>query len=400
MKIPSTLFSASLCLPDNAMAFELSKEIRAAAPDQAVLETEDYSFDPIGFADAGGCELVVRDEAYGHWKAEWTDNQIETSPRNAVFDVLWQGRRLTLIVAQNQECGRNWIIVGPRIVDCEKFFAAVCRWNTCGDAAITVFDEGYFERDEELLEEIRQSSLSDLALEPGIRRALEEDVLAFFDQREMYASSGLSWKRGVIFYGPPGNGKTQTIRAIVSQARASCIYVRSLWGYRLPPEGAIKRIYQRARETAPCIVVLEDIDTLVRENSRSYFLNELDGVRSLDGVMTIATTNHLDKLDIALKERPSRFDLKIEFPNPEAEMRAAYLGEPLCLTKLSSELATDVVRRTDGMSFAGLQEFVRATTAKHLRVLDLGRALEETLTAMGRPKAEKPKKKKKKSGSK
>lgn len=385
------------------MAFELSKEIRAAAHDQTVLETEDYDFDPIGFADSGGCELVIRDDSNGHWEARWDDNQIDMKPRNAVMDVVWRGNRLTLAVAKNSDCGRNWFIVGKDVALCEKFFAAVCKWNSDGDNAICVYDEGFFERDEDLREEIKERKLEQMVLEPTIRRRLTQDVLEFFTQKEWYVTLGLPWKRGVILHGPPGNGKTQTIRALINEASVATIYVRSLFGYRTSPEQSIKRIYARAREMAPCIVVMEDIDSMLMDRYRSYFLNELDGMRNLDGVMTIVTTNHLDKLDVAIRDRPSRFDVKIEFANPDAEMRAAYLGEPLFLTKLKPEFATEVVKRTDEMSFAGLQEFVRACTARHRRVMDLTKAITETLDQMVGEKSAKEskgKKKKKKSGSK
>ena len=382
------------------MIFGLSKTIRQAAHDQAVLETEDFDFDPIAFANSGGCELVTRDDAFGHWEANWDDNQIEMRPQNAVMDVLWRGHRLTLAVVKNDRCGRNWFVIGRDNVMCENFFAAVCRWNSDGDNAICVYDEGYFERDEELREEIKDRKLDEMVLEPKLRQRLTNDVIAFFTQKEWYAEQGLPWKRGVILYGPPGNGKTQTIRALINEANVSTIYVRSLFGYRSSPEQGIKRIYTRAREMAPCIVVMEDLDSLLMERYRSYFLNELDGIRRLDGVMTIVTTNHIDKLDVAIRDRPSRFDVKIEFANPNSEMRAAYLGGPLYLTKLSSEFASQVIKRTIGMSVAGMQEFVRTTIVRHMRIMDLEKAISMTLDEFVGEKPAKAKKGKKKSGSK
>jgi AAA+ superfamily predicted ATPase len=401
MKLPTQLFSASLCLPDNAMAFELSKQIRAAANDKSVLETEDYYFDPIGFANSGGCELIVRDDANGHWEASWDDGNIELQPRNAIMDVVWRGNRYTLAVVKHDECGRGWYIVSESTALCEQFFAAVCKWNTTGNNAVTVFDEGYFERDEELREEIKSRKLEDMVLQPSIRQQLNHDVLEFFSQKEWYTEQGLPWKRGIILHGPPGNGKTQTIRALINEANVATIYVRSLWSYRMPPEVSIKRIYERAREIAPCIVVMEDVDSLISAGIRSYFLNELDGMRTLNGVMTIVTTNHLEALDVAIRNRPSRFDVKIEFANPDAEMRAAYMGEPLFLMKLKSEFATEVVQRTEGLSFAGLQEFVRSSVTSHRRVMDLEKAIRGVLDEMvgssetqdGKPKKKNKKKK-------
>ena len=393
MKLPTKLFSASLCLPDNAKAFQLSRLIRDEARDLAVLETDDYVFDPIGFADSGGCELVVKDDANGHWEASWEDSNIELRPRNAVVEVVWRTLRFTLVVARNHDCGRNWFIIGESIVACEQFFTAVCRWNCEGDNAIMVFDGGYFERDEDLREEIRARKLSDLTLSPSIRKQLNTGVLEFFGQKDWYTKQGLPWKRGLILHGPPGNGKTQTIRALINEAKVATIYVRSLRGYRVPPEVSIKRIFQRAREIAPCVVVMEDIDSLITPGIRSYFLNELDGMRNLDGVMTVATTNHLETLDVAIRNRPSRFDVKIEFSNPDRESRTAYFAKLLDLANLEPLFAREVIGRTSGLSFAGLQEVVRSSAVRKVRVNDSAKAIEEVLDEMVGPKPTKTKSK-------
>ena len=403
MKLPNNLFSASLCLPDNAMAFRIAREIREAAPDLAVMETHDYDFNPIAFADSGGCEVVLRDDAYGHWSASWYDDNVEMRPQSAAVDVHWRGEIFTLVTVKLGECGRIWYIVGKDIVSCERFFAAVCHWNTDARGVIMVFEHGFFHRDEGLREEIRERKLADLTLPDETRPLLQADVLDFFSQEEWYRSMGIPWKRGIILHGPPGNGKTQTIRAIVNELNVATIYVRSLSGHRVSPEQALQRIFHRARQNAPCVVVMEDVDSLIRETYRSFFLNELDGIRNLHGVMTIVSTNHLERLDVAIRDRPNRFDVKIEFPNPNAQLRAEYLVEPLYLRKLDRQFAGTVLRRTRGLSFAGLQEVVRSTTARHMRVMDLRVAIDQTLESMGRPVAvpeKKVKKSKKKSGSK
>lgn len=74
------------------------------------------------------------------------------------------------------------------------------------------------------------------------------------------------------------------------------LYVRSLNSY-MGPEYAIMSIFGKAREFAPCYLVLEDIDTIISDDVRSYFLNEVDGLKSNDGIFMIASTNHLERLD-------------------------------------------------------------------------------------------------------
>lgn len=88
-------------------------------------------------------------------------------------------------------------------------------------------------------------------------------------------------QRGIIFHGPPGNGKTISIRAIMKTLAnrpshpVACLYVKSFTTF--DPEYGIRRVFQKARETAPCLLIFEDVDSLVTPTTRSYFLNEVDG---------------------------------------------------------------------------------------------------------------------------
>jgi SpoVK/Ycf46/Vps4 family AAA+-type ATPase len=86
----------------------------------------------------------------------------------------------------------------------------------------------------------------------------------------------------------------------------------------------IRSVFQMARAMTPCMLVLEDIDTIVNSSTRSYFFNEVDGLENNDGILMIATTNHLDALDPGLSKRPSRFDRKYLFPLPSKGERSQY----------------------------------------------------------------------------
>jgi transitional endoplasmic reticulum ATPase len=82
------------------------------------------------------------------------------------------------------------------------------------------------------------------------------------------------------------------------------------WADWAGDEAGIKDIFARARAEAPCLLVLEDLDSLITDMNRSFFLNEVDGIEGNDGLLLIGTTNHFDRLDPALSSRPSRFDRK------------------------------------------------------------------------------------------
>ena len=73
-------------------------------------------------------------------------------------------------------------------------------------------------------------------------------------------------------------------------------------------EGSMQVVFAKARLLAPCVIILEDLDSLINDQNRSVFLNQLDGSAGNDGLLLIGTTNHFDRLDPGLSTRPSRFD--------------------------------------------------------------------------------------------
>ncbi len=125
-------------------------------------------------------------------------------------------------------------------------------------------------------------------------------------------------------------------------------------------------VFKRARMNSPCIVVLEDLDSMIDSNNQSFLLNELDGFHANTGVVVLATTNHPEKLDTAILERPSRFDRKYYFELPSTNERFAYVAK--WNQELQQEMRVTeagvvmVVKETKGFSFAYMKElFVAAT---------------------------------------
>ncbi len=137
-------------------------------------------------------------------------------------------------------------------------------------------------------------------------------------------------QRGILMHGPPGNGKTISLKAIIKTCDAkgyAPLYVKSFQSSyfatgnkTLPPtftfvgyagdEVSMRSVFNKARQLAPCVLVLEDLDSLINDSNRSFFLNELDGLEGNDGLLVLGTTNHFDRLDPGLSTRPSRFDRK------------------------------------------------------------------------------------------
>jgi ATP-dependent 26S proteasome regulatory subunit len=117
---------------------------------------------------------------------------------------------------------------------------------------------------------------------------------------------------------------------------------------------------------APCVLVFEDLDAMIDDQNRAFFLNELDGFESNTGLVSLATTNHPDRLDPAILNRPSRFDRKYYFNLPAASERSAYIAawnkQLQRELRLSESTMFAVVQQTEDFSFAYLKElFVSAT---------------------------------------
>jgi len=70
-------------------------------------------------------------------------------------------------------------------------------------------------------------------------------------------------------------------------------------------------VFDKARQLSPCVMILEDLDSLINDKNRAFFLNQLDGIVGNDGLLVVGTTNHFNRLDPGLSTRPSRFDRKL-----------------------------------------------------------------------------------------
>jgi SpoVK/Ycf46/Vps4 family AAA+-type ATPase len=144
------------------------------------------------------------------------------------------------------------------------------------------------------------------------------------------------------------------------------LYVKSFKSF-LGPEYGIRQIFLKARQMAPCLLIFEDIDSLVDVTVRSYFLNEVDGLESNHGILMIGSTNHLERLDPGIAKRPSRFDRKYQFEDPTREERVLYCEywrNKLRNNKkvdFPEEMSARIADITNNFSFAYMKEaFVAA----------------------------------------
>ncbi|KAF5322526.1 hypothetical protein D9619_000647 [Psilocybe cf. subviscida] len=235
---------------------------------------------------------------------------------------------------------------------------------------IWVFDQnGMWRKNHELWVEVQKSSWEDVILAEDFKKALKKDVYGFFDSKDIYKELSIPWKRGLIMYGPPGNGKTISLKTIMKECGALGyipLYVSTFKTWR-GEEGSMDEVFSKARQLSPCVMILEDLDSLINDNNRSFFLNQLDGLEGNDGLLIIGTTNHFDRLDPGLSTRPSRFDRKYNFDDPNEYERTLYVQywqkklESNKDVDFPNSLVAHVAQATEKFSFAYLKEaFVSA----------------------------------------
>jgi transitional endoplasmic reticulum ATPase len=168
-----------------------------------------------------------------------------------------------------------------------------------------------------------------------LKEELREAVEWPIKYKEAFDYVNVETPKGILLYGPPGTGKTLIAKALAKMTESNFISIKGpelLSKWVGESEKGIREIFRKARQAAPCIIFLDEIDALVprrsngssgshvTENVVSQILTEIDGLEELHNVLIIGATNRLDIVDEALL-RPGRFDRIIEVPNPDAKGR-------------------------------------------------------------------------------
>ena len=247
----------------------------------------------------------------------------------------WSTYEFTLYIADGRDGlnsfpqVQNAYLIGPTPA-AQRLLVAAGKWTNDLHGEIWVFDRGFWQKDAALYQSIQSSHWSDVILPTSLKDELISNVNRFFDSRAQYIALRVPWKRGIIFHGPPGNGKTISIKATMHMLYdrepdpIPTLYVKTLSAFA-PPEYSLGAIFSKARQQAPCYLVFEDLDSIVRDNVRSFFLNEVDGLSNNDGILMVGSTNRLELLDPGISKRPSRFDRKFYFGLPDEEGRRRYV---------------------------------------------------------------------------
>jgi AAA+ superfamily predicted ATPase len=392
--------------PNDYIAYHVGRELAELHPGKVILEGETGYFDLEAFVRAEQCSVVHESSIFNHLKTYWDGpgKEPKQSVENSWLNVLWRGQLLDVVlVTYTQRCypsRHHWIVADSKEL-AEAFFAEVCEWSSEVRGEVLVFQDGEWTKNKELFDAIKTASFDNLVLHDRLKQEIQNDFAQFFLSREIYERYRVPWKRGVLFIGPPGNGKTHTVKALINQLARPCLYVKSFKSEYATDQENMRLVFARARMTTPCLVVLEDLDSTIDDKSRAFFLNELDGFETNAGVVVLATTNHPDRLDPALLDRPSRFDRKYYFDLPAEAERSEYISrwnnELQPELRLSERVAAEVVRQTEGFSFAYMKELFlsslmqwMATTGRVSMdqiMLSQGLQLREQMAASAKPDA-------------
>ena len=227
-------------------------------------------------------------------------------------------------------------------------------------------------------------TFADVAGEDEAKDALQE-IVNFLHEPAKYAEIGAKLPKGALLVGPPGTGKTLLARAVAGEAKVPFFSISgSEFVEMFVGMGAakVRDLFKQADEKAPCIVFIDEIDTIgkkrdsgfssndEREQTLNQLLTEMDGFDPQKGVVILAATNRPDTLDPALL-RPGRFDRRIPIELPDLNGRIAILKVHSRDVKMSGDINFEVIARaTSGASGAELANIINEAA---LRAVKLGR---------------------------
>jgi transitional endoplasmic reticulum ATPase len=219
----------------------------------------------------------------------------------------------------------------------------------------------------------------------GVQEAqtrLREGVELPLKSPESFRRLGIRPAKGFLLFGPPGTGKTLLAKAVAREAQANFVATKSsdlLSKWYGESEQQVSRLFARARQVAPTVVFIDEIDSLapirgggrgepaVTERVVNTILAEMDGLEELQGVVVMAATNRPNLIDPALL-RPGRFDELIYVPVPDAQGRRHILGIHTKTMPLGPDVDLDTIaERTDRFTGADLEDLTRRAGLLALR---------------------------------
>jgi transitional endoplasmic reticulum ATPase len=214
------------------------------------------------------------------------------------------------------------------------------------------------------------------------KRELQEMVRYPIEHRHLFERFGMQASRGVLFYGPPGCGKTLMAKAIANECGANFISVKGpelLNAYFGGSEANVRDLFDKARSASPCILFFDEIDSIARARGSgggssdtsdrviNQILSEIDGMGSGKTLFIIGATNRPDILDPGIM-RPGRLDQLIYIPLPDRESRISIFVANLRKSPIDEGVSMETLAdATDGFSGADITEICQRAAKNAIR---------------------------------
>lgn len=282
-----------------------------AYPDHHITRTNASICDVLGYAAAGHAAVTPQDEPgyeatrvyrasrtrlegatgkledvvhFGKWKLQYKDSEFLVFELTYMDERSYEVKKIHYVLAPRTPADMD----GLHHTKVDDLLLASGVWTRDAHEEVWVYEDAHWSKNKALWQAVQGTTWNDVVLDPAMRAKLHRDIYGFFDNRELYRRARIPWKRGIIFHGVPGNGKSMTLAVTINELAKRdppipTLYVKSLDACS-GPKWSLQEIFKKARKTAPCLLVCEDLDSLVTDNTRSYFLNEVDGLASNDGV--------------------------------------------------------------------------------------------------------------------
>merc|ERR1712023_362645 len=236
----------------------------------------------------------------------------------------------------------------------------------------------------ETVVEVPNTSWDDIGGLEDVKNELRELVQYPIEHPEKFEKFGMNPSRGVLFYGPPGCGKTLLAKAIANECQANFISVKgpellTMWFGE--SEANVRETFAKARAAAPCVLFFDELDSIAQQRGNSQgdaggagdrvmnqLLTEMDGVGSKKNVFIIGATNRPDIIDPALM-RPGRLDQLVYIPMPDLESRLSILKAALRKSPISNDVDLHhIAVSTDKFTGADLTEICQRGQAGNPRI--------------------------------
>ena len=187
----------------SALTYRVDAALAARFATRAVVASTDADFDVEKFASAGHCTLAAMPDSHVEVSLAWDvdSDTIVRYHQQGWYHIVWQESTIEVLRLSfsKDSCTETvrWAIADTH-ERAEAFFAAVARFNSAVDGSILVFQDGYWQKNDDLYQTIKAATLDTLVLGGTLKDDLYRDLRTFFDARAIYARSGVPWKRGIV----------------------------------------------------------------------------------------------------------------------------------------------------------------------------------------------------------